>query len=89
MQAIGDQVLDAIKTHWNSNEEVHQKKHCVYFGEKLALSEKFKFRKERIKLHEGEELVFHAGGKGWKSGFAFTNFGVHFDTVQDGFFLLF
>ena len=80
-----DKVLEVISEAWKDSDFVDKKKHCIYFGDKLEMSRKFKFRK-LLNLAEGEELWFHAGGKGYKAGFAFTNFGLHFMTFQDGFF---
>lgn len=79
------EVKAKISGFWSESDIAEKKKHCIYFGDKLSLSQKFKFRKT-LTLAEGEELWFHGGGKGYKSGFAFTNYGLHFLTFQDGFF---
>ena len=81
-----EQVLSVLSDHWKSNPHITEKKHCVYQEDKLILSEKFKYRKKCLVLNEGEKIYLHAGGKGYKSGFVFTNFGIHFDTFKDGFF---
>ena len=81
-----ERLIAMFSHHWKSNPYIYNKKHCVYQGDKLHLSETFKYRKQCLFLNKGEEIYFHAGGKGYKSGFVFTNFGVHFDTFKDGFF---
>ena len=81
-----EKVLKVLSEHWSANPEITQKKHCVYQEDKLTISEDFKYRRKCLYLHEGENIYLHAGGKGYKAGFVFTNFGIHFDTFKDGFF---
>ena len=78
-------IEDVINSHCRDNESIMNKKHCIYQGEKLKLSEKRYFRKKLIKLHDEEVIWLHGGGK-MKNGFAFTNFGFHFDTTRNSFF---
>ena len=80
-----ESVHKVISDAWTASDFAEKKKHCVYFGEKLEVSKNFKFRK-LLNLAEGEKLWFCAGGKGYKAGFALTNYGLHFMTFQDGFF---
>ena len=54
------------------------------------------FVNKKLNLAESEEIYLIVHGKlwmgfpGWKAGgFALTNFGLHFDTHKDGFFLLY
>lgn len=66
MKEVGAKIAE----HWSASDFASNKKHCVYFGDKLSLSEKFKFRKSLV-LAEGEELWFHGGGEGLQIGFCF------------------
>ena len=78
-------VEKALSSFYLENEKIMNRKHCIYQGDKLSLSENFYFRKNLIELQDDEVIWMHAGGK-LKNGFAFTNFGFHFDTVRNSFF---
>jgi len=83
---MSEKIVSFIQDQCNKNPELLHKKHCIYFGEKLKLAESFHFRTKSLELQKDESAILLICARGDQGGIAFTNFGLHFTTRQDGFF---